>query len=321
MRLKTFCVRSPGHIFSPTEAEPFRVDREEFTMPLGLKACKLRVSRTVALHERLESMSGVASVVGPAPREPAGQRGQRHGGAEAWRPAPQGASCYLAVTQFAYQLNRFARSLGVRFTFGAYNGCRLRSFAEAKNKTSMLQAFKFLQSSVGPLLQFDVTLRPVNEKTLLDVVRAQMPGIDVTTWALDEDIKNEWLQCCLSAVVVTSYNRCASPFYKIKAVHFDMDASSSFDMRVKGAAPMEITLSDYIRASYHCNVKYRAQPVLEAYADKPSVPRCKHWHNWLSCLQRSGSSCCPNSAASPALDEDYLTGTDEARESVDEGMK
>lgn len=150
---------------------------------------------------------------------------------------------------------------------------------------------------MGPLLQLDVTHRPVNEKTLLDVVKGQMPGIDVTTWALDEDIKHEWLECCLSAVVVTSYNRCASPFYKIKAVHFDMDASSSFDMVQKGAPPMEITLSDYLRASYQCNVKYRAQPVLEAYADKPSAPRSSLQTCANMGLLRSGSSCCRNSAA------------------------
>lgn len=55
------------------------------------------------------------------------------------------------------------------------------------------------QGSYGPLLQVDLMHRPVQEKTIIDVLKGVMPGMDIFAYRLDNEIKIEWLECCVSA--------------------------------------------------------------------------------------------------------------------------
>ena len=134
-----------------------------------------------------------------------------------------------------------------------------------KGSLNMMYSLSLLKSSYGPLLQVDLMHRPVQEKTIIDVLKGVMPGMDIFAYRLDNEIKIEWLECCVSATVVTSYN---NRVYRIKSVHFDMDPNSFFDMRRKGDKDLKISLWQYLKLCYSREVKFKTQPVLEAFPDK-----------------------------------------------------
>lgn len=50
--------------------------------------------------------------------------------------------------------------------------------------------------------------RPVHEKTIIDVLRTVMPGVDIFQHSLDPEMRTEWLQCCVSATDAGTFNRC-----------------------------------------------------------------------------------------------------------------
>ena len=50
--------------------------------------------------------------------------------------------------------------------------------------------------------------RPLHEKTIIDVLRTVMPGVDIFQHSLDPEMRTEWLQCCVSATDAGTFNRC-----------------------------------------------------------------------------------------------------------------
>eukprot|EP00435_Cladocopium_sp_Y103_P012926 s824_g3.t1 len=220
-KLSVFCLRVPGHIFSPSEVEGFKISKR-----IGSK----EFSMTVSFHEKLTSASGVASVV---------------------------------AQHIAKQLASPARKVGRRMYKEQVVVEPGKSSMNTMHSLSVLHSYG-LQ---GPLLMLDLMNRPVHEKTIIDLLRSVMPGVDVFQHGLDREMQTEWLQCCISSTVVTAYN---NRIYKIKKVHFDMTPDSLFTLNRKGDADVKISLQKYVELFYNCSVKFKSQPVLEAFPDKPS---------------------------------------------------
>ena len=132
---------------------------------------------------------------------------------------------------------------------------------------NLVLSLQVLHTLSGPLLQLDLMRRPVQEKSIVEFLKSLMPLSDPYLFPLSEDLKAQWLQCCISATVVTSYN---SRVYRIKEVHFDMRPKSKFTMRMRGQPDVEVSFEEYLKTCYGVASLNQNQPVLEAYPDKKS---------------------------------------------------
>lgn len=122
--------------------------------------------------------------------------------------------------------------------------------------------------SAGPLLQLDVVHRPLNQKSMIEVLKEICEGNESEVWAFqkDPDVAAEWMRFCENATVVTQYN---ARVYRIKAVHFDKTPADEFTMYQREAKQYaKITYLKYIEAFYGIPPKHSNQPLLEAFPEK-----------------------------------------------------
>jgi len=226
-KLQHFVVRCPGHIFSPNMASDFSV-----TADIGpnerveLKVC---YSTKISGDQINTGAMGAASVV----------------------------SKYM-VDRFAEPLR--IQKVGKRY----YSNC-----PQAGKGSHILISGSWvssLVSSAGPLLQLDMIDRPVRKQSIVQILQASLEGADIFAHQTDRDVAAEWIRCCVSATVVTSYN---SRVYRIKQVHFDKDPSHTFMMYQRDQKEhMEISFAKYYEAFYHKTIANKYQPLLEAYPEK-----------------------------------------------------
>ncbi|CAJ1450787.1 unnamed protein product [Effrenium voratum] len=235
----TFCVRAPGHIFTPAtgEVKSGGGKVETFRLPLELQ---------LEDGTNLEMKVTWAELI--APDEIHGDMG------------PASVVMNHIVNQLAASRN--VQKVGKRHYDTTLEG--------AKGHHEVISAFSInmVASCVGPLMQLDVMHRPVGRKTLVDVISANMEGTDILQHQADKEIEKEWLRCCVSATVVTSYNN--RP-YRIKKVHFDKNPSHVFQMYEREARQfIEMSLEKYVEVHYNRKIHMKRQPLLEAFPEKAS---------------------------------------------------
>ncbi|CAJ1350570.1 unnamed protein product, partial [Effrenium voratum] len=235
----TFCVRAPGHIFTPAtgDVKSGGGKVETFRLPLELQ---------LEDGTNLEMKVTWAELI--APDEIHGDMG------------PASVVMNHIVNQLAASRN--VQKVGKRHYDTTLEG--------AKGHHEVISAFSInmVASCVGPLMQLDVMHRPVGRKTLVDVISANMEGTDILQHQADKEIEKEWLRCCVSATVVTSYNN--RP-YRIKKVHFDKNPSHVFQMYEREARQfIEMSLEKYVEVHYNRKIHMKRQPLLEAFPEKAS---------------------------------------------------
>ena len=131
-------------------------------------------------------------------------------------------------------------------------------------------------NEIGHYITVDSLYRAVHRRSVLESMMSYIESLMVnevggSVGGSSIDLDSEWRRRCENAIV-WAYNN--GKVYRVKAVRFDLNPSSVFDVKVKkskqGSYPSSISYTDFYRRFYNRIVYDQNQPLLEVYSEKKS---------------------------------------------------